>query len=84
MESPAGRSNLTILAWVLALACPACGHRWQSVFDIAAFLWREIDAWAQRTLRDVHALARGYGWHESDILALTATRRQIYLEMIRP
>jgi len=68
----------------LAMACPACGHRWQSVFDIAAFLWREIDAWAQRTLRDVHALARGYGWRESDILALTPTRRQIYLEMIRP
>lgn len=68
----------------LALACPACGHRWQCAFDIAAFLWREIDAWAQRTLREVHALARGYGWREDDILALTPTRRQIYLEMIRP
>ena len=68
----------------LALVCPACGHRWQSAFDIAAFLWREIDAWAQRTLREVHALARGYGWREHDILALTPTRRQIYLAMIRP
>jgi hypothetical protein len=68
----------------LALACPGCGHRWQCAFDIAAFLWHEIDAWAQRTLREVHALARGYGWCEDDILALTPTRRQIYLEMIRP
>lgn len=68
----------------LALACPACGHRWPCAFDIAAFLWREIDAWAHRTMREVHALARGYGWREDDILALSPTRRQIYLEMMRP
>lgn len=65
----------------LQLACPACQHRWQAVFDIANFLWKEIHAWAQRTLRDVHRLARAYGWREADVLALSPTRRQIYLEL---
>jgi uncharacterized protein (UPF0212 family) len=65
----------------LALACPSCGHAWLALFDIVAFLWSEIHAWAQRTLHDVHLLARAYGWCEHDILAMSPTRRQIYLEM---
>ena len=65
----------------LDLNCPGCGHRWQAAFDIAHTLWHEVHAWAQRTLRDVHRLARAYGWRESDVLALSATRRQIYLEL---
>jgi hypothetical protein len=67
----------------LQLACPSCMHRWQAVFDIASFLWKEIHAWAQHTLRDVHTLARAYGWREIDVLALSPTRRQIYLELAR-
>ena len=43
--------------------------------------WAEIDAWARRILREVNILARAYGWRESDILALGAVRRQIYLTM---
>jgi hypothetical protein len=67
----------------LAFECPACGHHWQEMFDIAGFLWREVYAWAQRTLRDVHVLARAYGWREPDVLSLSPTRRQIYLELCR-
>lgn len=65
----------------LDLVCPDCEHRWQAAFDIAGFLWRELHAWALRTLRDVHALARAYGWREADVLSLSPTRRQIYVEM---
>jgi len=68
----------------LAFTCPACANRWQGAFDIVQVLWREIDAWAQRILRDVHVLARSYGWGETDILALSPTRRQLYLQMCRP
>ena len=46
-----------------------------------SFLWTEIEAWAWRMLSDVHTLARAYGWGERDILALSPTRRQFYLEM---
>jgi len=65
----------------LDLSCPACRHRWFAVFDIASFLWIEINAWAHRTLQDVHRLALAYGWREPDILALSPWRRQVYLEM---
>lgn len=67
----------------LNLACPTCDHRWQGIFDIASFFWQEIHVWAQQTLRDVHSLARVYGWREADVLALSPTRRQIYLELSR-
>lgn len=66
----------------LALACPACGHQWQAVFDIVSFFWSELDAWAGRLLRDVHTLARAYGWTERDILALSPSRRRCYLDMV--
>lgn len=65
----------------LSLACPECGHAWNAGFDIASFLWTEVAALAQRTLREVHQLAGAYGWAEHDILAMSATRRQLYLEM---
>lgn len=63
------------------LTCPACGHRWQALFDIEFFFWAEINAWAQRTLADVHTLASAYGWREADILNLSAWRRQFYLDL---
>jgi hypothetical protein len=53
------------------------------LFDIASFLWRETHGWAQGTLRDVHGLAAAYGWREEDVLRLSPTRRQIYLELAR-
>ncbi len=65
----------------LSLTCPACGDAWQAPFDIVSFFWSEIDAWARRTLREVHALALAYGWTERDTLALSPQRRQLYLEM---
>lgn len=66
----------------IALCCPACGHRWQEAFDILSFLWQEIDAWACRTLNDVHVLASAYGWSESEILAMSAWKRQAYLNLV--
>ncbi|MEM9219966.1 MAG: phage baseplate protein [Cyanobacteria bacterium P01_F01_bin.150] len=66
----------------LAIVCPVCGHEWQPVFDIVSFFWRELDAWAKRLLREIHSLASAYGWREADILAMSAQRRQLYLEMI--
>jgi hypothetical protein len=47
-----------------------------------SFLWSEIHSWAQRLLRDVHAIAAAYGWREGDILAMNPLRRQAYLELI--
>lgn len=66
----------------LELLCPACSHTWQAAFDIVSFLWREINAWSVRVLRDIHTLASAYGWSEADILAMSPMRRQAYLELI--
>jgi hypothetical protein len=66
----------------LELSCAACGHSWQSVFDITTFLWREISTEAKRLLREVHILAQAYGWREADILSMSAARRQLYIEMV--
>ena len=64
------------------LSCPACEHRWQTIFDIVSFFWTEISMQAQRLLREVHTLALAYGWREADILSMSAARRLAYLEMV--
>lgn len=66
----------------MALHCPGCAARWRQGFDIVSFLWAEIDAWARRTLHDVHRLAAAYGWREDDILEMSAPRRQAYLDLV--
>jgi hypothetical protein len=66
----------------LALSCPDCGHEWRATFDIAIYLAGEIHGWAKHILREIHGLARAYGWREADILAMTPTRRRAYLELL--
>lgn len=66
----------------LNLSCLQCGHQWQAVFDIESFFWTELQVWAERLLREVHVLARAYGWREADILAMSPYRRQFYLGML--
>jgi hypothetical protein len=66
----------------LNLQCKACDSRCETLFDIASFLWREVDAWAIARLREVHVLASAYGWREADILAMSLWRRQCYMEMV--
>jgi hypothetical protein len=65
----------------LDVPCPECGNRTKALFDIGTALWTELDAWARRTLLDVHLLAGAYGWTEPDVLALSPLRRRYYLEL---
>jgi hypothetical protein len=71
----------TLSAGAVALRCPDCDHHWELDIDIAEFLWREIEIAGVRLLHEVDRLARRYGWTERDILALSATRRRLYLEL---
>jgi len=64
------------------LDCLACDYHWQILFDIVSFFWTEISAQTKRLLREVHTLARAYGWREADILSMSTARRQFYLEMV--
>jgi hypothetical protein len=72
------------LAEVLVnVACPACGSAFVADLDVGAFVWAELHARVQRLLRDVDALARAYGWTESEVLALGERRRTAYLALAR-
>ncbi|HZR00889.1 MAG TPA: phage baseplate protein [Chloroflexota bacterium] len=65
----------------IGLSCPSCGHEFSLNFDVEEFFWTEVAARAIRVLREVHVLARAYGWREADILAMSTRRRQAYLEL---
>jgi hypothetical protein len=67
---------------LLELRCPACGHGWWEILDVASFFWTELEVQARRLLREVHVLARAYGWREADVLSLSHRRRRLYLEMV--
>ncbi len=66
----------------LGLSCELCAHAWEEAFDISSFFCAELDAWANRLLTETHTLARAYGWRESDILMMSAARRQFYLNLV--
>lgn len=66
-----------------AMTCPHCRHAWSARFDIVGFLWEELGAWVRRLLAEVHVLARSYGWHEDDVLALSPWRRRYYIGLVR-
>jgi hypothetical protein len=67
---------------LLSFVCPVCGGRCQESLDLPSFLWAEMEGQAKRLLLDIHTLASAYGWTEAEILALSATRRGCYLEMV--
>jgi hypothetical protein len=68
---------------LIDLTCPACGAAFRADLDVAGFIWSELDAKARRLLDDVDALARAYGWTESEVLALSDERRAAYLRLAR-
>jgi hypothetical protein len=65
------------------LKCPKCEEAWESVFEPGDYLWREIGVTARRLLRQVHLIARAYGWSEEQILSVPPERRGAYLAMIQ-
>ncbi len=69
-------------AVVLAVRCGQCAALTTAALDVPALLWAEVEVRAVRLLRDVHALARDYGWTEAEVLALSPRRRAAYLELV--
>jgi len=67
---------------LLSFACPVCGSCCQESLDLPTFLWAEMEGRAKRLLFEIHALASAYGWTESEILSLSAARRECYLDMV--
>jgi hypothetical protein len=66
----------------LKVKCPTCGHRFESVLDAAKFLLQKLASRSDELYLQVHILALHYHWSEADILALTAPKRRLYLELL--
>ncbi len=64
-----------------AVKCTACGAEFVAEFDALSILTNAV-ARGGDIFRQVDRLARVYHWAEADILALPATRRQKYLQLI--
>jgi hypothetical protein len=65
------------------LRCQTCRHEWVSVFDILTFFWAELESHARQLQREVHGIAKLYGWPEPYILSMGAARRAYYLKLAR-
>jgi hypothetical protein len=64
-----------------AVQCPQCSTAWNADLDVGQMVWTKVQAAAERLLLDIDALARTYGWTESDVLALDPVRRAAYLQL---
>ena len=64
------------------LPCAQCGARAALDFDVAGFVWREIQVAARRLMAEIHRLATAYGWSEKAVARMSAVRRAAYLEML--
>jgi hypothetical protein len=67
---------------LLNLACPVCGHDFTALFDAGAYLFQEVSGRAAHLYREVHFLALYYHWSESEIMGMSAVRRQRYLDLL--
>src|SRR5579883_281312 len=84
--SPATRKEFELLnsaaEMSFALDCPNCSKHEVVAFDIARFLWAEVQRTATHLLSEIHVLASAYGWSECAIAAMAPRRRMAYMEML--
>ena len=66
---------------LVTVACPACETEFVADIEVGGFVWAEVRARARRLLHEIDALARVYGWTESEVLALGERRRASYLRL---
>lgn len=66
----------------IASSCPACGAESEHALDVEALLLGELARQQRMLLREVHRLAKRYGWSEQEVLALPRWRRRAYLALL--
>jgi hypothetical protein len=67
---------------VLEFACTACAAPIRAQADLSIFVARDLDLRVRALLAEVHGLARAYGWTEAEVLAVPASRRRAYADLI--
>lgn len=71
-----------LAAFSVACQCPGCGADREVDIDLDAAALGRLQQRQRALLRDIHTLARHYGWSEAQVLAIPAARRAQYLALI--
>lgn len=66
----------------LEFTCTACSAPIRAQADLALFVARDLDLRVRALLAEVHGFARAYGWTEAEVLAVPASRRRAYADLI--
>lgn len=61
--------------------CPSCGAAVQVDFDLAIFLMKSLRRERDLLLREVHVIARAYGWSLAEILSLPRDIRHGFVRL---
>jgi hypothetical protein len=71
-----------LVDFTVACRCPACGAPTEVAIDLEDLALRRLGARQRALMAEVHRLASRYGWTEAQVLAVPASRRARYLELI--
>jgi hypothetical protein len=66
----------------LDAACPGCGQVSPLSFNIQDYLLRTLQAEGTARAREIHVLARSYGWSLAEIQSLPRERRRRFVELV--
>ena len=77
METVSPQVNLT-----LDTNCPECGREFVLPFDLAEFVFTELQTSREALYREVHCLAYHYHWSEHEIMSLPRTKRRHYITLL--
>ncbi|NCC31182.1 MAG: hypothetical protein EOM24_04055 [Chloroflexia bacterium] len=67
---------------MLNSSCVECGQQFAALLDMGQYVAEEINHRLPYLYREVHLLAWHYHWSEADILRMTRSHRQIYLDLL--
>jgi hypothetical protein len=67
---------------ILQATCPICAHAFSTELDISTYFFHELKERIKRVYMEVHTLAFRYHWSEHEIMAMTPTRRRLYLDLL--
>lgn len=71
-----------LVDFTISCQCPACGARNEVAIDLETCALSSLAHRQRALLQEVHQLASHYGWTESEVLAVPASRRARYLALI--
>lgn len=67
---------------VFDVTCEQCGTETRGQLDPFAFFWSALKVRANALLNEITRLASAFGWSEQDCLAVSPSRRRLYLERL--